>query len=290
MSKRIVAAALMAAALLAGCGDDKNDAPATDARGLPSPIRIATEGAYPPFNYFDPSGKVIGLDIDIVEEMCRRLEAKCEITPQNWDGIIPGLQAGKYDAIIAGMSITDERRQAVAFTQGYATTPGYFVTLKDNPLQQVVIEPPRLNLNEIDPAEQAALDKLKTALKGKTVGVQQATIHANFLEKYLGDSVSIRRYDTQENLALDLASNRIDAGLADIIAWKPFLESQPGQNAKTFGPGLDGDVFGQGMGIALRKEDTKLLEAFNGALTAMKQDGTLKRLSEARAGFDASMP
>ncbi|HYE48232.1 MAG TPA: transporter substrate-binding domain-containing protein [Azospirillaceae bacterium] len=289
MSKRFVAAALVMGALLAGCGDEGQKQGA-DGQAVPDPVRIATEGAYPPFNYFDPSGKVIGFDIDIVNEMCRRMAVRCEVAPQNWDGIIPGLQAGKYDAIIAGMSITEERKQAVNFTQGYATVPGYLVALKDSPLHQVPFELKRVDLDQIDPAEQAALDKLKETLKGKTIGVQGSTIHANFLEKYLADTVTIRRYDTQENLALDLASNRIDAGLADVIAWKPFLESQAGQNAATFGPGLSGDVFGAGMGIAVRKSDAKLLEAMNKALTEMKQDGTLKRLSETAVGFDASMP
>jgi len=257
---------------------------------VPNPLRFATEGSYPPYNMYDTSGSLTGFDIELANELCRRLEVTCQVTAQNWDGLIPALQAGKYDAIVAGMSITDERREAVDFTQGYTTTPGYFVAPNTSPLQQVPFGIDEINLTEIDPAEQQALDQFKEILKGKTVGVQVATIHANFLEQYLGDVITIRRYDTQDNMVLDLTSGRIDAALADAVAWAPFLDSEQGKEASYFGPSLDGGLFGQGIGIAIAKNRPALLDALNGALTAMKQDGSLAAMAEKWFGFDASMP
>lgn len=286
---RLVAmvAALM---LLAACGDGGNQAQTAGGaeKPVPNPLRVATEGAYPPYNMMDTGGNLVGFDVDVMREICGRIKVECQIVAQNWDGIIPGLQAGKYDAIIAGMSITEERRQAVDFTQSYAITPAYFVALNDSPLHQLDLGLERINLDEVDTTEEAAIAALKSALRGKSVGVQSATIHANFVDDILGGLADVRRYDTQENLALDLAAGRIDVGLADSTAWEPFLDSEAGQKAGFVGPGLDGGPFGQGLGIAIRKGEDRLLDALNGALAQMREDGTLKRLAEQWFGFDAS--
>jgi len=148
----------------------------------------------------------------------------------------------------------------------------------------------RVNLDEVDEAEQKAIAAMQTALAGKVVGVQVATIHANFAEQTLGDGVTLRRYDTQENLVLDLQSGRIDAGLADAVAWQPFLDSAEGKQAGYVGPGFNGGVFGQGIGIAVRKGEPALLDALNAALASMKADGSLKELAEKWFGFDSSLP
>jgi len=289
MRIRIAAALTVAASLLlGGCGDDRAADQAAD-RPVPDPLRIATEGAYPPFNMVDPAGNLIGFDVDVAKQICARLKVECMIVAQNWDGIIPGLQTGKYDAILAGMSITEEREKVVDFSQGYASTPAYFVAPDASPLQQVPTGLEKVNLTEIDAAEQADIDTLRAALSGKTVGVQTATIHANFLDTYLGNAITIRRYDTQDNLALDLASGRIDAGLADGTAWEPFLDSPQGQGLGFFGPSFDGGLFGRGQGVALRKGEDRLREAIDGAITEMKQDGTLRELAMQWFGFDGSM-
>ncbi|WP_114392232.1 transporter substrate-binding domain-containing protein [Oleisolibacter albus] len=289
--KRVFAAvaALAVTLVLAGCGQEENKQQAAD-KPLPDPIRFATEGAYPPYNMVDSSGKLTGFEIDMVNEMCSRMKVRCEWVVQAWDGTIPGLQAGRFDAAISGMSITPERRQVVDFTVGYASTPAYLVTAKDNPLQAVTYGMERVNLDEIDPAEQQAIDLVRAQLKGKTVGVQTATIHADFADKYLADVVDLRRYDTQENMALDLQSGRIEVGLADAVAWEPFLDRPEGQAYSFFGPGFDGGLFGAGMGIALRKGDDKLLDALNGAIRSLKEDGSLRKMAEQWFGFDSSMP
>lgn len=251
-------------------------------------VRIATEGAYPPWNATDSSGQLVGFEPDLAKELCQRMGVECEIVAQDWEGIIPALQAGKYDAIMAGMSITDERQQVIDFTQSYWTTPAYFAVLKDSELAETDLPQDTLDLSSVEPDEQAAIDALKEALDGKAVGVQVATIHANFLENELGGVVEVRKYDTQENLDLDLEAGRIDAALADMSYWKPLMETEKGRNFTLIGPGLAKGPFGEGVGVGLRKENEDLRAMFDKAITEVREDGTLSKLGQHWFGFDAS--
>ena len=238
-------------------------------------IRIGTEGAYPPWNYTEPNGELAGFEIDLANAMCEKMGATCEFVPQDWDGIIPALMNGRYDAIMAGMSITEERRQQINFSSGYVTDPAYFLAPKSSSLQDA-----------------ETLEQLQAAIDGKIVGVQGSTIHQNFVDEYLGDSVELRLYDTQENMELDLSAGRIDAALADYAAWRAFMEKADGASFDIFGPKLSGSdypVFGEGVGVGLRKEDEELLEKINTALAALKEDGTITVLSNQYFGYDITM-
>jgi len=249
-------------------------------------VRIATEGAYPPWNSTDSSGQLIGFEVDLANDLCQRMQVECEIVAQDWEGIIPALTAGKYDAIMAGMSVTDERMQVISFSDSYASEPAYFAVLKDGGLASYETDLDLANLDDVDSEEQAAIDSLKEALAGKTVGVQVATTHANFLEQYLGDAVDIRNYDTQENLDLDLQAGRVDAALASASYWYPLMQTEKGADFALIGPGLDGGPFGKGVGAGIRQEDTDLVELFNQAIGEAKADGTINRLAQEWFGFD----
>ena len=148
-----------------------------------SKIRIGVEGAYPPFSAVTTSGELIGFDIDIANALCEEIGAECTLVQQDWDGIIPALLARKYDAIIASMSITEERKKKVAFTGKYYSTPAKFAQRKG-----------------------AGIEISKEGLAGKTVGVQRATIHDNFVTGEFGDSIDIKRYGTQDEAYLDAVS------------------------------------------------------------------------------------
>ncbi|MEM1399948.1 MAG: transporter substrate-binding domain-containing protein [Pseudomonadota bacterium] len=238
-------------------------------------VKIGTEGAYPPWNETDAAGNLVGFEIDLGNAMCEKMDVTCEWVAQDWDGIIPALLSERYDMIMAGMSITDERREAINFSSGYVTDPAFFVASKSS-----------------DFAGLESLDEIKAAIDGKAVGVQGATIHQNFLDQEMAGLVEVRTYDTQENLELDLASGRIDAALADRAAWEAFFATDSGADFGTFGPGFSGSdfpVFGEGVGIGLRKENTELLESVNAALAELKADGTLKALSEQYFGYDITM-
>jgi lysine-arginine-ornithine-binding protein len=227
-------------------------------------VKIATEGAYPPFNFVDAGGKLQGFDVDIANALCEKMQAKCEVVAQAWDGIIPGLLEKKYDAIVASMAITEERKQKVDFTGKYYQTPAKFVAKKG-----------------------AGLDISKEGLKGKTIGVQVSTIHENFVRDNFGDA-TIKTYDTQENANLDLAAGRLDAILADSVALdEGFLKTDAGKDFEFVGPDFtDKKWFGEGAGIAVRKEDPQLRDALNAAIDAIRQDGTYKKLNDKYFTFD----
>ena len=193
-----------------------------------STIRVATEGAYAPWNFTNAAGELDGFEPELMEDLCARMNAECTLVAQAWDGIIPALQAGRYDAIMAGMSITDARREVIDFTRSYATTPAIFVVPKDSDLAAAGLPEIRVDMAEISPDEQALIDQIRELLSGLTVGVQTATIHESFLREHMGD-IEIRAYDTQENLDLDLQAGRIDLALADQSGWQPLLEGDAGR-------------------------------------------------------------
>lgn len=220
-------------------------------------IRIGTEGAYPPFNQMDEKGNVVGFDIDIAKALCAEMKAECTIVTQDWDGIIPALMAKKFDAIIASMSITEERQKAVAFTDPYYSNKLQFIAPKTS---------------NFDP----------TKLKGKALGAQRATIAGSWLEKNVKDA-DIKLYDTQENAYLDLSSGRLDAILADKFVNWDWLASDAGKNFEFKGqPVFDDDK----IGIALRKGDDKLRLRLNEALKAIIANGTYKKINEKYFPFD----
>ncbi|WP_201837184.1 transporter substrate-binding domain-containing protein [Microvirga zambiensis] len=243
-------------------------------------VKIATEGAYEPWNFTGAGGKLEGFEIDLANELCTRMKAKCEIVAQDWDGIIPALQAKKYDAIMAGMSITDERKKTIDFAGPYAAGPNGFLVAKDSPLAKMPGTGQAFNLSSQTADAEKAIAALKPLLKGKTIGVQTATIHANFADKYLKDVAEIREYKTTEQHDLDLAAGRIDAVLADATALNGTLRKPEFKDYVLVGPSITGGLLGPGIGVGLRKDDTDLKAMFNEAIAGAKADGTIKGLSE----------
>ncbi len=212
-------------------------------------LRIGTEGAYPPFNTIDKDGQVAGFDIDIARALCERMNAECTFVTQDWDGIIPGLLARKYDAIVASMSITEERKRAVAFSDPYYS----------NSLSLIAKDGARID----------------TANLGKyALGAQRATIAADHATKLVGDDAKL--YDTQENAYLDLGSGRIDVLVTDTLPGYDWLRSPQGQGFVFVGERIDID---DKIGIALRKGDDDLRQRLNAALKAIVDDGTYARIN-----------
>jgi polar amino acid transport system substrate-binding protein len=216
-------------------------------------VRIGTEGAYPPFNSIDSNGELQGFDIDIAKAVCEKMKVECTVVAQDWDGIIPALTAGKYDAIFASMSITDERKQVIDFSRPYYNTPSSFVTPKDTSLA----------------------DTKPETLAGKAVGAQSATIQANYLEENYPDS-DIKLYPSQDEVNLDLASGRIDALLVDKLVAGDWLKTDEGACCKLFGEPLQ---IGGGVGAGVRKEDTDLRDMISKAIEEIKADGTYDKIN-----------
>ncbi|HLP70220.1 MAG TPA: lysine/arginine/ornithine ABC transporter substrate-binding protein [Rhizobium sp.] len=257
------------------------------AEDAPTEIKIATEGAYAPWNFTTADGKLDGLEIELANDLCARMKIKCTIVAQDWDGLIPSLTVGKFDVIMASMFITPKRLETIDFTQPYAVDPSGFAVAKDSDLGKLGVSAEKFKLED-EASALAAIDKLKPLLKGKVVGVQAATTNLDFLKKYFADTVEIREYKTTEQHDLDLAAGRIDALFAQQTALAATLAKPEFADYTVAGPGFVGGVFGLGTGAGLRKEDTKLKDMLNAAIDAAIADGTIKRISEKWVGTDVT--
>ncbi len=248
MKQTTVCAIAMSVAMAAGWGQ----AHARDK------LRLGTEGAYPPFNFIEPNGTAGGFDVEIGLALCEKMDADCEVVTQDWDGIIPGLQAKKYDFIIASMSITDERKQQVAFTDPYYKSALALVAPKDSDIVDVSPE----------------------ALAGKVIGSQAGTTQGNYAQTFTKSDVKL--YPTQEEVNLDLLNGRLDLQVSDYLPMLDWVNNSPeGACCKFIGkPVTDPAFVGEGIAIALRKEDDDLRNRMNEALKAIRADGTYAAISD----------
>lgn len=228
-------------------------------------VRFGIEGAYPPFSWTEADGSLKGFDVDMANALCKEMKVECKIVPQDWDGIIPSLLARKYDAIIAAMSITDERKKKVDFTGKYALIPNKFIGKKG-----------------------AALDFSKEGLKGVKIGVQRATTHDKYLTDNYGDAVEIVRYGSFDEAYLDLANGRIAAVLGDASALEEGVLNKAGGEAYEFvGPSLtDPKWFGDGFGIAVRKQDKDLTQKLDMAIKSLRQQGIYQEIATKYFNYD----
>ncbi|WP_454685008.1 lysine/arginine/ornithine ABC transporter substrate-binding protein [Ancylobacter moscoviensis] len=269
---------LTAAALLA----------ATTAASAEGPVvRIATEGAYAPWNFSGPNGKLQGFEIELADELCARMKVKCEIVAQNWDGIIPALEGRKYDAIMAAMSVTPQREKVISFSTPYAAGINGFAVLSDSPLGKLPGTGETYSLDTQEAGAKTRIDEMKVLLKGKVVGVQGATTASTFMETYFKDIADIREYKTTEEHNFDLMSGRLDAVVANATVLAAALDKPDMKGAQLAGPIFSGGVFGV-IAVGLRKDDSALKAKFDDAIKAAIADGTVKRLSEKWFKVDVS--
>ena len=262
-------------------------------------IKIGTEGAYPPWNSKDASGNLNGFEVDLANELCKIMKHECTIVEQDWDGMIPALVMRKFDAIMAGMSITDERMKTINFSQGYADEVASLAVMKGSDLEGMST-PEGINLNLGGGDVDKALKTITGALSGKTVCTQIGTIHQNFLESGDVGSVDVRTYKTQDEVNLDLSAGRCDAALAAAVAFTDYAEKS-GKAVVLVGPTFSGGHFGNGVGVGLRQEaqfgsdsalgkrDAQLLKDFNSAIDKARKAGKISELATKWFGFDASM-
>lgn len=248
MLKKMVLAATLAAATLLSFG-------AAHADGMK--ITIATEGAYPPFNAKDAAGNLIGFDVDIAKAICAQMKADCTIVAQDWDGIIPGLVAKKYDAISASMSITGERKKTVNFTNRYYSNHLRIVAKKGSKV--------------VDAA----------SLAGKNVGAQRSTVAAKWVEDKAGRTANAKLYDTQTAAYSDLKAGRLDALVSDVYPAYDWLQKNPGY--EFVGSKIDIKDL---IGIAIRKDDNKLREAMNKAIDEIRANGKYAEINKKYFPFD----
>jgi polar amino acid transport system substrate-binding protein len=225
---------------------------------------IGTEGAYPPFNNLQADGTLTGFDIDIAKALCEEMKAECTFVTQDWEGIIPALIAKKFDAIVASMSITEERKQQVDFTKKYYNTPPAIAVPKDSPITEATA----------------------AALEGKALGAQASTTHSNYAEAHM-KGADLKLYPTADEYKLDLANGRIDAAIDDVVVLSEWLKSEDGACCKLLGTlPIDPVINGEGAGIAVRKGDDALREKLNTAIDAIRANGKYKEINEKYFPFD----
>ncbi len=248
--RNILFVTMLLAPVLSFAGDWKN-------------IRIGVEGAYPPFSETKPDGSIVGFDIDIANALCAEMKAKCTLVAQDWDGMIPALLARKYDAIIASMSITEERKKRVNFTKKYYSSPARFIKRSDDKISIV-----------------------NSKMKGLKVGVQQETVMDKFVTDNWGDIVTVRRYASQDDASNDLLTGRLDMIFSEIGPGDSFIKAQAGK-AEFVGPSYsDVEWFGEGIGIALRKQDNDLEKKLNAAISSIRSNGTYARIQAQYFDYD----
>lgn len=242
--KALLAAATAAAALSAGA-----------AAAEQVKIGIAAE-PYPPFASLDSSGNWVGWEVEVIGAVCAAAELDCVITPVAWDGIIPSLTGQQIDAIMASMSITEERLKTIDFSDPYYNTPAVIVADKSMDIEAT-----------------------PESLAGKVVGVQASTIHQAYAQEYFKDS-ELKVYQTQDEANQDLFAGRIDATQADSIAMADFVNSDAGACCEIKGAVADDPaILGRGVGAGVRKGDDDLLAALNKGIAAILADGTHEKIT-----------
>ncbi|MFV9667662.1 arginine ABC transporter substrate-binding protein [Pantoea graminicola] len=216
-------------------------------------IRFAASATYPPFESLDQENNLVGFDIDLAKALCQQMKAECSFTNNAFDSLIPSLKFRRYDAVISGMDITAERSKQVDFTQPYYANSAIVIAPKDK-------------------------FSSFADLKGKRIGVENGTTH----QKYLQDKhpeVKVVAYDSYQNAILDMKSGRLDGVFGDSAVVNQWLKSNP--ELATVGDHVtDADYFGTGLGIAVRKGNTALLNEFNQALAELKTSGRWQQLNQ----------
>ena len=209
-------------------------------------------------------GQLEGFDVDIGNALCAEMKVECEWVTADWDGIIPALMSKKFDTIVASMSITDERKQKIDFTNKYYTSPVKFARPKGS-----------------------KVDISVAGLKGKVIGVQGSTVTENFVKGMFGDVAEVKAYGGQDEANLDFVSGRVDLIAADSFVLYDFLASEDGKFAEAAGPDFDNPKYlGEGIGIGIRKGDDELKARLNKAIKAIRENGTYQKINEKYFAFD----
>ncbi|MGN6307717.1 MAG: transporter substrate-binding domain-containing protein [Mesorhizobium sp.] len=241
-------------------------------------VTITLEGAYAPWNMTNPDGTLGGFEPELAKVLCERAKVECKLVASDWDGMIPALNAGKFDIIMDALSITDERKQVIDFTIPYAATPAAFATTKDNALANAAGTGTEVRM-DVGQTGVKEVEALKEAFKGKTIGIQAATVYAKFIYDNFGDTATVREYKTGADRDLDLQNGRIDLGFDDSVYFQSAFDAAKGELAFT-GPQIVGPIWGAGEGLGVRKSDTDLRDMFSAAIKSALDDGTVKTLSE----------
>lgn len=240
-------------------------------------VRIGIEGAFPPWNATTAEGKLIGLDVDLLADLCKRAKVECELIANEWSSIVPSLNAGKFDMVMS-LGINEARRKIVDFTVPYASGAATFTVTKSSGLPKLPMAQERLDLNDKTKAE-PVLAEIGGILKGKTVGVVQSTSHEQLIRAHFGDTITVRTYKTSQERDLDLMAGRIDAGF-DSAVYAATLHDKPGNEEIVLaGPLIKGPPLATEVAMGVRKGDDDLRNLFDKAIREAAAEGVIRAIS-----------
>ncbi|WP_080421211.1 transporter substrate-binding domain-containing protein [Burkholderia ubonensis] len=243
-------------------------------------VTVALEGGYAPWNLTLPGGKLGGFEPELLANVCERIKLQCNMVAQDWDGMIPGLQAGKFDVLMDAISITPEREKILAFSRPYAATPATFAVTDTKIIPKADAAAPAVKLTGDPKTDKPTVDTLRKQLKGKTIGIQSGTVYTKFINDSFRDVATIRVYKTSPERDLDLVAGRIDASFDDVTYYAANVGKKETASIVLAGPKLGGPIWGPGEGLAFRKQDADLKAKFDGAIGAALADGTVKKLAD----------
>ena len=243
----------------------------------PSNVSIGVEGAFPPWNMTMPDGTLAGFDIDLTHDLCRRAKLDCTLVAGDWAGLIPALNAGKFDLVLT-LGINEARKKVVDFTIPYASGVATFLVPKDSPLTAMPMLGARLNLNDHAVAD-PVMAQIGTMLKGKTIGVVMSTSQEQLIRAYYGQGVEIRTYKSSPERDFDLQSGRIDAGFDSGVYGMATLSKPGHEDIVMAGPLIKGAMLATEVAFGLRKGDAQLKDTFDDAIRSAAADGTIRALS-----------
>lgn len=243
-------------------------------------VKIALEGSYAPWNLTLPSGKISGFEPELIDNLCKRINLQCVTVAQDFDGLITGLQAGKFDVVMDALAITPERQQVIAFSKPYAATPAAFAAIDSHGLANATGKPAFLKLTGNPKIDGPMIAPLRNQLKGKSIGIQSGTVYTKFITDNFKDITSIRLYKTSAERDLDLINGRVDIAFDDVTYYAGIADNKDSARIRIAGPTIGGPVWGPGEGLGFRKQDTDLKAKFDTAITEALADGTVTRLSE----------
>jgi len=247
-------------------------------------VTVGVEGAFPPFNATTPTGDLVGLDLDVIKDVCKRAELDCKIVAQDWDSQIPSLLAGKFDVVLT-MGPNPERRKVIDFSDPYVITPNTFLVGADSPIANLPHTGESLSTDT--PEGKQAVADLKEALKGMTLGASLSTSQLQFVQENFGDVVKVQTYKSSEQVQLDLESGRLDGQFDNVVFARDRAAKSQGA-LKTTGPLLVGGIMATNVCLGIRKDEPELKAILNKALAEMREDGTLAKLSEKWFQIDLS--
>jgi arginine/ornithine transport system substrate-binding protein len=229
-----------------------------------STLRVGVEGNYPPFSMIAPDGKLSGFDIDIANAVCAEMKVTCTMVQQEWDGMIPALNAKKFDMIVASMTITEERKKAVDFSSAYYDVPSRWVAKAGA-------------FTEATPA----------SLKGKKIIVLRNSPRARFVQENFKES-EVLLVAKETEVYLELSAGRGDIGFgSSVVSSEAFLKKPEGKGFAQVGePVILDRTGGAGVGIALRKNEDELRGKINAAIKTIRENGTYKKLADKYFDFN----